>query len=467
MSHEVSDKLESDDIQGLLARGFGGLPFASYVIAQITDPASARSLVSQWASRITSASASPQDTAMNVALTAQGVCALTGKSAFDLGFSEPYATGMVTDYRSRLLGDVGENSPAGWEWGGPNGAPVHLAVLLYAKSEAALSELQDSVIGVLTTTGMAVTTLLGTAELSDREPFGFHDGISQPVIAEYASAGRDGDVVKSGEFVLGYVNEYAQRTERPLLAADADPHRILPRDPEGSGAADLGRNGSYLVFRQLHQNTAAFEDYLTRSASVDGHVDEVAKERLAAKLVGRWRNSGAPLTLSPDVDDKSYAKANGFAYHEQDADGLRCPLGAHVRRANPRDSLPPKPGTEESRQVNRRHRLLRRGRSYGPAATGSSKAPRGLHFLCLNAHIARQYEFVQHSWVNDPNFDGMVGVEDPLTGPRVGVSSFVEPSVPVRRRHTGLPQFVQVRGGAYFFLPGIRALRFLSTTPAI
>ena len=146
---------------------------------------------------------------------------------------------------------------------------------------------------------------------------------------------------------------------------------------------------------------------------------------------------------------------------------MRCPLGAHVRRANPRDSLPPNPGTEESRQVNRRHRLLRRGRNYGPGGTEPSDAPRGLHFLCLNANIARQYEFVQHSWVNDPNFAGMVGVEDPLTGPRAGTTSFIEPAVPVRRRHTGLPQFVQVRGGAYFFLPGIRALRYLSSTPVI
>ena len=104
----------------------------------------------------------------------------------------------------------------------------------------------------------------------------------------------------------------------------------------------------------------------------------------------------------------------------------------------------------------------------GPARTESSDAPRGLHFLCLNANIARQYEFVQHSWVNDPNFAGLVGVEDPLIGARAtGTTSFVEPAVPVRRRHTGLPQFVQVRGGAYFFLPGIRALRYLSSTPVI
>ena len=317
MSPVTNDQLESADIQGLLARGFGNLPWASYVMVHIAEPSPARSLVREWANRVTPANASPLDTAMNVALTAQGVRALTAKSAVDLGFSEPYATGMVTEYRSRLLGDVGKNAPAGWEWGGPNSEPVHLAVLLYAASEARLSELQKSVIGSLATGGMRVAKLLGTAELTDREPFGFHDGISQPVIAEFASTSREGDVVKSGEFVLGYVNEYSQRTERPLLAPDSDPQRILPHDPDGSGAADLGRNGSYLVFRQLRQDIAAFEDFLTRSASVDGHVDAAAKERLAAKLVGRWRESGAPLTLSPDYDDLSYAKANRFGYHEQ------------------------------------------------------------------------------------------------------------------------------------------------------
>jgi Dyp-type peroxidase family len=465
----MSDRLEKDDIQGMLARGYGHLPHASYLLLHIADSACARSVVGEWADRVTPASASPPDTAMNVALTSDGVLTLTGKSALELGFPEPYATGMATAYRSRLLGDVGTNEPGGWEWGGSNTEPVHVVALLFARSEGQLSALQESLIAsVGTDGGLRVAKVLETAELTDREPFGFLDGISQPVIAEFASDTRTGDVVKSGEFVLGYVNEYSQRTERPLLPAEADPQRILPRDPDGSGAADLGRNGSYLVFRQLRQDTAAFEDFLARSTTVGGHVDESARERLAAKLVGRWRDSGAPLTMCPDYDDHAYAAANGFGYHEQDADGLRCPVGAHIRRANPRDSLPPSPGTPDSKQVNRRHRLLRRGRVYGPARGDVSDAERGLHFLCLNANIARQYEFVQHSWVNDPNFGRLVGVEDPVIGPRPGgPSSFVEPAVPVRRAYTGLPQFVRTRGGAYFFLPGIRALRYLSSNPPI
>jgi Dyp-type peroxidase family len=464
----MSERVDRDDIQGLLARGYVHLPHASYVLIHIADAASARSVVGEWAARVTPASVSPADAAMNVALTAAGVRALTGKSALELGFSEPYATGMATEYRSRLLGDVGENAPFGWQWGGPNTEPVHVAALLFADTEGQLSRMQENLIAALGPAAMRVVKVLETAKLTDREPFGFRDGISQPIIAEFGSTRREGDVVKSGEFVLGYINEYSQRTERPLLRPEADPQRILPRDPDGSGAADLGRNGSYLVFRQLRQDTAAFEDFLTRSSTVGGPADETARERLAAKIVGRWRGSGAPLAMCPEYDNPAYAEANGFGYHEQDAAGLRCPVGAHIRRANPRDSLAPNPGTADSKEVNRRHRLLRRGRVYGPDRSDPSGGEQGLHFLCFNTNIARQYEFVQHSWLNDPSFAGLVGVEDPVSGPRTArSSSFVEPAVPVRRRYNGLPQFVSTRGGAYFFLPGIRALRYLSSNPPL
>ena len=171
--------------------------------------------------------------------------------------------------------------------------------------------------------------------------------------------------------------------------------------------------------------------------------------------------------MCPDHDDPAYAAANGFGYHEQDAAGLRCPVGAHIRRANPRDSLAPRarhPGVQ-AKSTDATDCCVEAG-STGPTAVAPSGGEQGLHFLCLNTNLARQYEFVQHSWLNDPSFAGLVGVEDPLIGPRAaGPSSFVEPAAPVRRRYDGLPQFVPIRGGAYFFLPGIRALRYLSSNP--
>ena len=176
--------------------------------------------------------------------------------------------------------------------------------------------------------------------------------------------------------------------------------------------------------------------------------------------------------MSPDHDDPHLSGANDFAYHASDPFGDRCPVGAHVRRANPRDSLDPDPGSRASVAINKRHRILRRGRSYGPRITveealrdgEDSDDPRGLHFLCLNANIARQFEFIQHTWVNDPKFAGLYDDPDPLVGARSGARGDVTiQERPVRTRLRAMPEFTSVRGGAYFFLPGIRALRYLAT----
>ena len=150
-------------------------------------------------------------------------------------------------------------------------------------------------------------------------------------------------------------------------------------------------------------------------------------------------------------------------------------MGSHIRRTNPRDSLGPDPGSAKSIAVNKRHQLLRRGRIFGvPVAAsmdpdeimnGDPAGERGLYFICLNANISRQFEFVQHSWSNNPKFAGLYSDPDPLTGTRHSTAepdAFTIPADPVRQRVTGLPEFVTVRGGGYFFLPGIRAIRYLA-----
>ena len=464
----AAEALDLDDVQGLVVRGYGRLPHARYVLLRVAQADEARALVRRWADDVTPAAVSPRDRALHLALTAGGIEALTGRTGHDLGFAEPFCTGMATPYRSRLLGDVGTNAPDTWAWGGPSTPAVDVALLLYADTEEHLAQLGSTAEAEAAAGGFEVVSVLRTSELSDREHFGFHDGISQPRIAGLGAAGGHGedgggDQVRAGEFVLGYVNEYDQRTERPLVPPAWDPARILPRDTDGSGASDLGRNGTYLVLRQLHQDVAAFEALLDAHATDPGTgLDQ--REYLAAKIVGRWRGSGAPLALAPDADDPALAKANDFGYHHEDPGGRGCPIGAHIRRANPRDALPPQPGTAASRAVNVRHRLLRRGRGYGAADT----TERGLHFVCLGTNLARQYEFVQHSWVNDPSFNGLVDTEDPLVGPRLdGPATFTVPTDPVSRRVPGLPQLVQVRGGAYFFLPGLRALRYLADAASV
>lgn len=466
----MDDNLQLDDIQGLVARGFGGLPHACFLPMAIRDADAARTVLAGWARQVTTARSAPVTQATNIALTATGLRALTGSTELPTGFSYPFSDGMTSEYRSRFLGDRDDEAPRNWRWGRPS-EPVDLLVLLYGRTAEELGVRADAMIAEATAAGLDVRARLPSDELSRQEPFGFRDSISQPIIAGLAGARGATETIRAGEFVLGYPNEYGQLTERPSLPAEADPGKLLGRTEDG--AADLGRNGTYLVMRQLEQDVDRFWEYLEEETrGPDGRSDTRHREHLAAKVVGRWP-SGAPLVLAPDEDDPEAAGDNSFRYHASDPDGLACPIGAHIRRVNPRDALDPAPGTERSLEVNRRHRLLRRGRSYravrpanGWPADGNGEE-RGLYFICLCANLTRQYEFVQHTWINNPVFNGRHGETDPLVGGRhLGGGTFTEPDRPVRQRHRDLPQFVKVRGGAYFFLPGLAALRYL-TRPVV
>ncbi|MEM7037198.1 MAG: peroxidase, partial [Bacteroidota bacterium] len=158
-------------------------------------------------------------------------------------------------------------------------------------------------------------------------------------------------------------------------------------------------------------------------------------------------------------------------------EGFRCPLGSHVRRSNPRDVLSTnKP--ESSIKISNRHRILRRGRNFGPPISQdfdideilhapTNNTERGLHFICFNANIARQFEFVQHTWTDNTKFQALYSDPDPILGikdtrDKSEFHDFTIPAKPVRRKIRGLSRFVHVMGGAYFFMPGLRALRFLS-----
>jgi Dyp-type peroxidase family len=488
----VAVKLDLDDIQGLIARGYRTLRHARFTIFATHDAAGGHALLSWLLPQVTPAGRFAGDSALHLAYTAAGLRRLGLPDSVLAGFSAPFIGGMTGPNRSRFLGDVGESDPHYWAWGGPREPPVEGLILLYASSAEVLGARQAELARHLDGLAIQQVTVLDTLELGNNEPFGFHDGISQPIIKGLpmatgaAPAGTPGGrVVPAGEFVLGYPNAYGQLTSRPLLPAAGDPRRLLPRDPAGSGAADLGRNGCYLVLRQLEQDVDAFWSYARQAtARRDGSADTGSAIALAAKMVGRWP-SGAPLVKAPDQDNPQLGDDNDFGYHRNDRLGLACPLGAHIRRMNPRDSLDPQPGTEASLAVNDGHRLLRRGRSYGPGdgtpatAGNDSHAERlaragvapqgatGLHFICLVASLIRQFEFVQHTWLNNPAFHGLYDDTDPLTGSRDGGgATFTVPANPVRRRYRGLPQFVRARGGAYFFLPGVSALRYLQQLPA-
>jgi deferrochelatase/peroxidase EfeB len=183
-------------------------------------------------------------------------------------------------------------------------------------------------------------------------------------------------------------------------------------------------------------------------------------------MVGRWP-SGAPLVLAPDADDPDIERdrLNAFRYHRDDPLARSCPVASHIRRTNPRESLDPDPGSSGSLAVGKHHRIMRRGRSYGTRLTidqalaGGDGRRRGLYFMCLNTNVARQFEFIQQTWANSSKFAGLYDEPDPLLAPS---GSFSMPADPVRHRVTGVPRFVTVRGGAYFMLPSVRAVRYLS-----
>ena len=462
---------ELADLQGLLVRGYTNLTSAGFLLFEITDAAAARAWLGLTADLATDARSRPTASSLNVAFTASGLQAL-GLDSSVLGmFANEFVEGMVTPFRQRLLGDTGESEPETWAWGGPGGAPVHVALLLYAIDEATLSTLREAEARRAAPHGLRTIATLDTLDLQGLEHFGFHDSISQPAMAGLGRPDRPANTLAVGEFVLGYPNQYGLFAERPVLPRSADPAGILPLDAAGSGGADLGRNGSYLVLRQLSQDVRGFWRHLDQATRrADNTSDPSLRTWLASKMVGRWP-SGAPLVVAPEHDDPSYSKLNDFLFHAADPHGLRCPVGSHIRRANPRDSLDPWPGSQQSLEVTNHHRIMRRGREYGRAVDSATllddfqdDEDRGLHFMCLNANIARQFEFLQHTWINSPKFAGLQEGDDPLMGPRQALGgTFTVPASPVRARVQGLPRFVTVRGGAYFFLPGRRTLKYLST----
>ncbi|WP_027862758.1 Dyp-type peroxidase [Marmoricola sp. URHB0036] len=450
-------RVDTDDVQGLVLQGFGKHRAAAYLVLEVIDGAGARSWLSSLLPEITLGEARPSGVARNLALTSSGLAKLGLPPATLSGFSLEFLEGMTSAHRSRLLGDEGAAAPVRWEWGAPGGPEVDVLLLVFAPDTDALTAALERHRADLTGSGLREVATLDTEDIGRGEHFGFRDGLSQPTMSGVGRAGPQRHTVAPGEFLLGYLNEHGQ----------------YPRSPQVTGADDLdfGRNGSYLVLRTLVQDVAGFWRYVDRATRrPDGSPDPEARTALAARMVGRWP-SGAPLTLSPEVDRSELAEQNDFGYDADDRDGMRCPVGAHVRRTNPRDSLPPKPGTEASTDVGKRHRLLRRGRPFGPPIApdaaldeGSAQpADRGLHFLALCSDIARQFEFISHTWAMNPAFAGLLDDADPLLGGHSSRgTSFTVQGVPVRRRHQGVPAFVTPRGGAYFFLPGGRALRHLA-----
>jgi Dyp-type peroxidase family len=458
--------LEVDDIQGIVFSGYPKNHSAVYVLLEVTERRQAGAWLQSVAARLATGEHHAGATT-NFALSARGLSALGLPKAALATFSLDFCQGMSgASHRSRILGDTDDSDPSSWEWGA--GRPVDAMLMVFAPDAAsldrALAAHRAEYAGAFREVYVRDTVVLAHRH----EHFGFADGIAQPTVAGTRRHTPGTPAAPPGEFVLGYVNAYEQLPVSPTVPSSlVVDGASLP----GHGATrDLGRNGTYLVVRQLEQRVEEFWDAMAEySRGPSGEVDQAAAVRLAAKCVGRWPG-GAPLVKSPDRDDPKLGRSNDFAYASEDPRGLSCPVGAHIRRTNPRDSL--EGGPAESLAVVNRHRIIRRGRSYGPVLAPFARDPqknaRGLFFMCVNANIRRQFEFIQQTWSNNAKFAGLYDDKDPLTGdqPSDTGGSFTIPEVPVRRRLQGLSRFVRVRGGEYFFLPGIRALRFLGALAA-
>ncbi|HEU0016282.1 MAG TPA: hypothetical protein VFQ45_21565 [Longimicrobium sp.] len=491
-------RVELDDLQGFVARSFNGLKHAHYVPVYLPgDAAAARAWVGDLAAAVTPGDRRTQavldeGVARSVGFTADGLDRLGLDEETLLTFSTEFRDGLLPEYKQRVMGDNGPSDPKNWAWGGPD-RPVHAMVFVFADTPERLAALVAEERARAQRHGVELGAPLDSIMLpQDKEHFGFHDGIAQPRVAGFRPP-DDGEapspteaVIPPGEVVLGYENAYGQLPDSPSVPSTAGAEGLpwLPADPDDPPGTprrrDLGRNGSYVVFRQLEQHVRKFWSFLDERAAHDAE----ARKRLGAKMVGRWPN-GAPLVRHPKAEPAEFdlKTANDFLYSGKwdDVRGDRCPLGSHIRRTNPRDGM--QPGPQGSLLVADRHRLLRRGRAYGepidasfdPARIIASDAPdegRGLHFICFNTDLGRQFEFVQGTWVNSMKFDGLYRDMDPLIGPHVRagerdvypeqVTTFTEQKCPVRHQVHDLPRFVTTRGGAYFFMPGLRALRYLA-----
>jgi len=434
--------LDFDDIQHILLTRAPAMT-GRYEFLSFRNPAGARAWLTAILEKVHSAKAMRESVEkdkrwVTVAFTCNGLRALGVDEASLATFPEEFRQGMVA--RAEMLGDTARNHPSNWT-DKTSSPDLHAIVILFARdaaergrcvSEHAKLIEQCEGVEVLSALDLEATPPFEYAH----DHFGYRDRLSQPVIegsGDEPTPGSGGPL-KAGEFILGYPDENG--------------HVQLPQ-PE-----ILSRNGSFMAYRRMEEHVGAFRDFLR----AHGKTPE-EQELVAAKLMGRWR-SGAPLVLATDKDDPALGadpkRNNDFNYKQQDPHGYAVPLGAHIRRMNPRDT---------AANMNRR-RMIRRGATYGPAlAEGAPDdgQERGIAAFVICASLIRQFEFAQNVWANDKNFHELGNERDPIIGNQDGTLEYKIPKRPIRKTISGLPAFTTVKGGAYFFLPGLNALRYLST----
>lgn len=513
----MTQKLDLLDIQGNIIRAYGrfGYPMARYVFFNIRHSARAREFVGTVTERVTTAvewgegqgQIKQPDWTVNIAFAYQGLKQLELPRASLSGFSPEFISGMKD--RRDILGDDGPSSPENWDpiWAENRknrDRDVHIFIALNARSPALLEEGYAWLTGVAKQYRDAVAILNGhrgehgalydyqdvkavmeNGQPTAKEHFGYTDGIGDPVFEgapnyDLNVRGRgkqleDGSwaPLATGEFLLGHIDEA----------------REYPPAPE---PILLSRNGTYMVYRKLHENVATFDAYLDEQ----GRKYPGGKELLAAKFVGRWRDNGAPLVKAPDAESKQKFDAE-FAAADQagkdkllsdftfddDMSGAKCPFSSHIRRINPRASLQmvkgSKPGSmifnkdafDTPGALSNRRRILRRGLPYGEVKDRSrDDGNHGIVIMMLNTDINRQFEFVQQEWINYGNDFQEGSDKEILLGNHNADDKFpskavlqVDPnSDQAPYMLSKIPRFIETRGGEYFFVPSLTALRMIA-----
>jgi len=434
--------LDLHEIQATVLRQRPAPYFGSHVLFRVDDAQAGRTFLRQLTPYVDSAAGWRNDANAWIAagisyanLEALGVPPDSLQS-----FPEAFRDGMAA--RARQLGDDGVNDPRNWD--SPFGkGQVHIGLSILSDSE----EKHRRVLAVARAqyegfAGVSVVAIQDFgAQPGDRNSLGYKDGIDQPPIE---GSGVDplpgqGRPIKAGEFILGYPGEAG--VPLPMPQPDI-----------------LGRNGTYVGFRKYQSRVGAFNRFLRANGST-----EEERELLAAKLVGRWR-SGAPLVLAPDVDNPALGadphRNNDFNY-STDSRGRQAPFGCHIRRMNPRDTK-----LTRLTDVNL-HRLIRRGTTYGPPydanalSEADDQVPRGAYFLFISAKAMATIEFLQQEWINDGDFIGVSNERDPIIGLQGDGATFTIPKEPVRHRVHGIETFNVLRGGEYFFMPSLSALKWI------
>ena len=476
------ETLELSDIQGYLVRGYKHMMFSRYVMLQITDPNAARSFIALQSENIMSVAGYSATTCLNIAFTAAGLRTLGLSEENVLNFTREFREGMTTPHRQRLLGDFDNNDPIKWLWGGPKNEELHLLLMVFGCDKNTAVDYYGQLKIQYEQAGFKEVFLMDGQTLpGNKEHFGFRDGISQPVIIGSGRESHGDNCIKPGEFIMGYKNEYDVYPDTPIISEKQGAHDMLPLDAAGSHQKDLGRNGTYMVMRQLQQDVTGYWMFLNdKTKNPDGSTNTNESKKLAAKMMGRWP-SGAPIVKWPDHDPGETLSGkelsaciddNDFNYQINDKDGLKCPFGSHLRRTNPRDSFEDNTSRESIKLTNR-HRIIRRARLYGEPYEGSPTnftpcGEVGLMFTCFNADISRQYEFIQYTWANYPKFKQLYNDPDPIIGVRGNPANdteqnFTIPFEPVNKYIKGLKSFVTMKGGAYFFFPSLTAIKYLTT----